>query len=305
MAGIFGFYAFSEGRENWDSKKFIYYGLSSLQGRGQEAASFSVYDHESNSLKWVFGDGLVEDIFERIKQDDVKGFLGIGQVSIEKGDYVIKKVEEPVQLVLVGDGKPALHENRQISFQIFAEMLSERIDEQKDPIHAAKKLIEDVKGGYSFIALTKDQKMICGRDIHGIKPLEVGAIGLDIGAIASESSALDVIGADHSGYIRPGEVVVLDPLSIERKCFSDKPAYCSFEYVYLARPDSYLNSIPVSKVREMIGKRLAEENPAKADAAIRVTDIIIPFAMVELDAIHFSAKVKSRRKGLLPIINYQ
>jgi len=278
LAGIFGFYAFGEGRENWDSKNFIYYGLSSLQGRGQEAASFAVYNHEVKSLKWIFGDGLVEDVFERIKRDDVKGFLGIGQVSTEKGDYVIK-VEEPIQLALVGDGKPALHENRQVSFQIFAEMLSKEIDEKKDPIDAAKNLIKEVKGGYSFIALTKDQKMICGRDIHGIKPLEVGAIGFDIGAIASESSALDVIGAEHSGYIRPGEVVTLDPLSIERRSFSNKTAYCSFEYVYLARPDSYLNSIPVGKVREMIGKRLAEENPVKADVIIGVPDTAIPFSM--------------------------
>ncbi|MCP8321242.1 MAG: amidophosphoribosyltransferase [archaeon] len=297
MAGIFGFYAFGEGRENWDSKKFIYYGLSSLQGRGQEATSFAVYNHEVDSLRWIFGDGLVEDVFERIKQDDVKGFLGIGQVSTEKGDYVIK-VDEPIQLALAGDGKPALHEDRQISFQIFAETLSKRIDEQKDPMNATKKLIEEVKGGYSFIALTKDQRMICSRDVHGIKPLEVGAIGFDIGAIASESSALDVIGAEHSGYIKPGEVVVLDPLSIERKSsFSNNPAYCSFEYVYLARPDSYLNSIPVSKVREMIGKRLAEEKPVKADVIIGVPDTAIPFAMAYSEHSRIPVRLGFTRTG--------
>lgn len=297
MAGIFGFYTFGEGRENWDSKKFIYYGLSSLQGRGQEATSFAVYDHEANSLRWVSGDGLVEDLFERIKQDNVKGFLGIGQVSIDKGDYVIK-VEEPIQLALAGDGKPVLHEDRQVSFQIFAEMLSKRMEEQKDPIVATKSLIGEVKGGYSFIALTKDQKMICGRDVHGIKPLEVGAIGFDIGAIASESSALDVIGAEHSGYIRPGEVVVLDPLSIERRCpFSNENAYCSFEYVYLARPDSHINSIPVSKVREMIGKRLAEENPVKADVVIGVPDTAIPFAMAYSEHSQIPVRLGFTRTG--------
>jgi len=297
LAGIFGFYAFGEGRENWDSKKFIYYGLSSLQGRGQEVTSFAVYDHESNLLRWVSENGLVEDVFGKIKQEDVKGFLGIGQVSAYKDDYLIR-VDEPVQLALAGDGKPILHENRQISFRIFAEKLSRELDEQKDPIDAAKKLIEQTKGGYSFIALTKDQKMICGRDTHGIKPLEVGAIGFDIGAIASESSALDIIGAEHSGYVRPGEVVVLDPLSIVRKCpFSNKTAYCSFEYVYLARPDSYLNSIPVCKVREMIGKRLSEENPVKADVVIGVPDTAIPFAMAYSEHSSIPIKLGFARTG--------
>lgn len=297
MAGIFGFYAFGEGRENWEAKNFIYYGLSSLQGRGQEATSFAVYNYESNSLIWISGDGFVEDLFGKIKQEDVKGFLGIGQVSIDREDYVIR-VDEPVQLALAGDGKPALHEKRKIAFQIFAEKLSKELNEQKDPIDAAKKLIEQIKGGYSFIALTNDQRMICGRDIYGIKPLEVGAIGFDIGAIASESSALDVIGAEHSGYVKPGEVVVFDPLSICRKCVSNnKTAYCSFEYVYLARPDSYLNSIPVSRVREMIGKILAQENPVKADVVIGVPDTAIPFAMAYSEHSGIPIKLGFARTG--------
>jgi amidophosphoribosyltransferase len=297
MAGIFGFYAFGEERENWDSKKFIYYGLSALQGRGQEAASLALYNYEANSLEWASGDGLVENVFGRIEQESARGFLGLGQVSIEKGDYVIR-VEEPIQLALAGDGKPALHDDRHASFQMFAETLSNKLDEMKDPMEAVKSLIEDVKGGYSFIALTKDQKMICGRDAHGIKPLEVGAIGFDIGAVASESSALDVIGAEHSGYIRPGEIVVLDPLSIERKwSFNKNPAHCSFEYVYLARPDSYLNSISVSKVREMIGKKLAEENPVKSDIVIGVPDTATPFAMAYSDCSGIPVRLGFTRTG--------
>jgi len=278
LVGIFGFYAFGEERVNWDSSKFIYYGLSALQGRGQESTSFAIYTHDQDSLEWVFRDGLVDEVFSNLKEDYAKGFLGIGQVSAEKGDYAIK-VEEPIQLALVGDGKPALHDNRQQSFQIFAEMLSNKIDELSDPIEATKRLIGEVKGGYSFIALTKDERMICGRDIHGIKPLEVGAIGFDIGAVASESCALDVIGAEHSGYIKPGEVVTFDPLSIERRNIDDGTAYCSFEYVYLARLDSYLNSFSVSKIREMIGITLSEENPAKADVVIGVPNTAIPFSL--------------------------
>lgn len=296
MAGIFGFYSFGEARVNWDSSKFIYYGLSALQGRGQESTSLAIYDHDSHSLKWASGDGLVDEVFRKMEQGRLKGFLGIGQVSAEKGDYVIK-VEEPIKLALVGDGKPASHEKRERSFQIFAEMLSKRIYETKDPLEATKRLIEEVKGGYSFIALTEDERMICGRDVHGIKPLEVGAIGFDIGAVASESSALDVIGAEHSGYIKPGEAVTFDPLSIERRRINHETAYCSFEYVYLARLDSYLNSISVSKVRDMIGRRLAEENPVKADVVIGVPNTAIPFSMSYSENSKISVRLGFTRTG--------
>ncbi|MCP8323549.1 MAG: amidophosphoribosyltransferase [Candidatus Methylarchaceae archaeon HK02M2] len=280
MAGIFGFYAFGDERVNWDSSKFIYYGLSALQGRGQESTSLVIYTHHDNTepLRWISGEGLVDEVFGKIKQDYMKGFLGIGQVSAEKRDYAIK-VEKPIELALVGDGKPALHDNRQKSFQIFAEMLSKKISELRDPLEATKTLIREVGGGYSFITLTKDEKMICGRDIQGIKPLEVGAIGFDIGAVASESSALDVIGAEQSGFVKPGETVMFDPLSIEKRHIKNKTAYCSFEYVYLARLDSYLNSISVSNVRDMIGQRLSEENPVKAEVVIGVPNTAIPFSM--------------------------
>lgn len=296
MAGIFGFYAFGEGREQWASAKFIYYALSALQGRGQEAASIVTYDRDGEGFGHLFGEGSVEEVFGK-SEKEARGFLGIGQVSTNKQDMAII-VDEPLRLALVGDGKPILHEDEQEAYRNFAEELSKRLVKGKDLLEATLRLMDEVKGGYSFIALTEDQKMICGRDPLGIKPLEVGAVGFDIGAVASEGSALDVIGAEHSGYIKPGEVVVFDPLSIARRCMNNAGmAYCSFEYVYLARPDSSLNSIPVYRVRERIGKKLAEEFPAKADVVVGVPDTALPFAMAYSECSKIPTKLGFSRTG--------
>src|SRR3970282_2744513 len=98
-----------------------------------------------------------------------------------------------------------------------AKMLTKKLVAAKDSIEAVAELLSEVRGGFSFIAITENQEMICARDKMGLKPLEVGAVGFDLGAVASETCALDVIGASHTGSIKPAEVVIFDPLSIRRK----------------------------------------------------------------------------------------
>ncbi|RLF16731.1 MAG: amidophosphoribosyltransferase [Thermoprotei archaeon] len=279
MPGILGIYPFGLGRENWRLARFVYYGLLALQHRGQEIASIITFDKELHN---VTKKGFVDEAFDEKTINSIPGFIGVGFVSPTEEQTPIE-VSNPLGLILVGDGKPELEEDVRESWRAFAELLAEEIDRTKNALRAALNIIEKVNGGYSFIALTENQELIAGRDVHGVKPLEVGSLGFDLGAVASESSALDVLGMEHIACVKPGEVVKFDPYSIERGRVkgADKvePKYCSFEYVYLARPDSIINDIPIYKVRESIGVMLAKEHPVKADIVIGIPETAIPFAL--------------------------
>lgn len=237
--------------------------------------------------------GLVEDLFKKIQGG---GYLGIGQVSPIEGDELIH-IDGPVELVFAGDGKPLYEGDKSKAFRLLAQSLSEKLSTQ-DPLDATALCLKEFQGGYAFIALTERQEMICARDSLGVKPLEVGSVGFDLGIVASETAALDVVGAQHSGSIRPGEVVAFDPLSVRRKSTDVKRrAFCSFEYVYLARPDSILNEVAVYEVRENIGKRLAEESPAEGEVVIGVPETAIPFALAYSEACNIPTKVGFTRTG--------
>ncbi|MCD6592364.1 MAG: amidophosphoribosyltransferase [Thaumarchaeota archaeon] len=280
MPGIIGIYPFGLGRENWRLARFVYYGLLALQHRGQELASIITYD--SGGFHESIEKGFVDEAYTEEKLNNLPGFIGLGYVapSIDQKPIII---DHPIGLILVGDGKPNLEPRVQPSWRAFAEMLADEIHRTGDALESARRLIEEIDGGFSFIALTENQELIAGRDVHGVKPLEVGSLGFDLGAIASESSALDVLGMEHITHVNPGEIVRFNPYSIEkaRAKPKDKPnlSYCSFEYVYLARPDSTINGIGVYEVRERIGMLLAKERPVKADIVIGIPETAIPFAL--------------------------
>ena len=273
-------YPFGEGRENWDASRFLYYGLSALQGRGEACTSVAILTEDG--LRVETTDGSVERLFER---DVAKGFLGIGQVSPIQGDSIVS-IDDPIELVLAGDGKPLLHADKRESFRIFAQRLSESISNSKstsDHIGAVSALLNETGGGFSFLALTKDQEVFCARDRMGVKPLEVGSIGFDMGILSSETGALDVVGANHTGSVKPGEVVLLDPFSISRKMLkTSRIAHCAFEYVYLARLDSLMENRSINDVRERIGEVIADESPpidVQEAVVIGVPETAIPFAI--------------------------
>jgi amidophosphoribosyltransferase len=112
-----------------------------------------------------------------------------------------------------------------------------------------------------------------------VKPLEVGSVGFDIGVVASETCALNVIGAEHTGAVEPGEVVLFTPQNIRREKRRNSPTkICAFEYVYLARLDSQVDGVPVQKVRNAIGKELAGINPVKGDVIVGVPETALSFA---------------------------
>ncbi|HDD43042.1 MAG TPA: amidophosphoribosyltransferase [Nitrososphaeria archaeon] len=280
MPGLIGIYPFGLGRENWRLARFVYYGLLALQHRGQELAAIITYGN--GDLHGSIKEGFVDEAFTEETLNAMPGFIGIGYVSPSPSQQPIL-VEAPMRIALIGDGKPKLGNGIQDSWRAFAERLADEISRTGDALSSARRLIEEVDGGYSFIALTENQELIAGRDLHGVKPLEVGSLGFDLGAIVSESSALDVLGMEHITHVNPGEVVKFDPYSIEKaKAKPEKKpnlSRCSFEYVYLARPDSTIDGIGVYEVRERIGMLLAKEKPVKADVVIGIPETAIPFSL--------------------------
>lgn len=277
MPGIIGIYPFGLGRERWSIARFVYYGLLALQHRGQEVSSIVTFNSDFYDATCS---GLVDESFNEDLLFSLKGFIGLGMVSPLEGDSPIM-VDSPVRLIVVGDGMPLLGGDRFSSWRAFGEILSDEVSRVNDPLKASVKVLGEVDGGFSFIALIDGQVMIAGRDKHGVKPLEIGSLGFDLGAVASETCALDVLGMEHAFHVKPGEVIKFDPYSIERASVktSNSPSYCSFEYVYLSRPDSVINGIPIYLVRERIGEFLAKEYPVDADVVIGVPETAIPFAI--------------------------
>jgi amidophosphoribosyltransferase len=277
MPGLLGFYTFGEGRENWDASHFIRYGLSALQGRGQESVSLATVG-PGNTLHTLAGKGGVEEFFRNNKTSIPKGFVGVGQTSSYTDDYLVH-VKAPYELVLALDGKTDLHENRGEASKLFARQLSQLLHSEKEPLKATSILINKIGGGYSFVALTHKQELITGRNPLGVKPLETGSVGFDIAAVASETCALDVMGIDQTGTVETGEVIIFTPENIRGNTpAADAGNFCSYEYVYLARLDSKVNTLPVAKVRNSIGRELAKAHPAKADVVIGVPETALPIA---------------------------
>src|SRR6266851_4542445 len=212
MPGLIGFYTFGEGRENWDASHFIHYGLSALQGRGQESVSLATIG-QGNTLHTLAGKGGVEEFFQKNRTSIPKGFIGIGQTSSYIDDYLVH-VKTPYEMALALDGKTDLHENRGEATKLFARQLSQLLHSEKEPLKATSMLINKIGGGYSFAALTHKQELFTGRNPLGVKPLETGSVGFDIAAVVSETCALDVMGIDHTGPVETGEVIIFTPENI-------------------------------------------------------------------------------------------
>ncbi len=277
MPGLIGFYTFGVGRENWDTSNFIHYGLSALQGRGQESISLATIG-PGNTLHTLGGKGGVEEFFQKNKTSIPKGFIGIGQTSSYEDDYLVH-VKAPYELVLALDGKTDLHENRGEATKLFARQLSQLLHSEKEPLKATSMLINKIGGGYSFVALTHKQELVTGRNPLGVKPLETGSVGFDIAAVASETCALDVMGVDHTGPVETGEVIMFTPEDIRGNTPATNPGnFCSYEYVYLARLDSQVNTLAVARIRNNIGRELAKDHPVKADVVIGIPETALPIA---------------------------
>lgn len=286
--GVFGVYSL-DGNEI-DVAGLTYYGLYSLQHRGQESAGIAVSDRET--IVFHKDMGLVPEIFDKILLNHLKGTMAVGHVRYSTTGASRRENAQPIvvrsrngQLALAHNGNiinaSILREQMENSGTIFqttndTEVLinlitkhsitSETLEE------AVEKMMVDVKGSYGLILMTA-QKMVGARDPHGIRPL---CIGKTAGAyvLASESCALDAVNAEFIRDVEPGEIVIIENNEIRAiRPFNKKDTkLCIFEFVYFARPDSVIDGASVQQSRYEAGKRLAIEHPVEADVVIGVPD---------------------------------
>jgi amidophosphoribosyltransferase len=288
--GVFGVFGHD------DAGALTALGLHALQHRGQEAAGIVTFDGEQFiSERHV---GLVGDIFGKNGHTDkLYGKNAIGHVRYSTTGGSIGRNVQPMFADLTGGGLAIAHNGnltnaRAIRRDLVREgAIFQSTSDTEAIIHLAarshyelvvEKLIDALKhveGAYSLVALTS-KKLIGVRDAYGVRPLVLGRLD-DAWILASETCALDIIGAEFVRDIQPGEMVVITNSGIESlHPFPPKQRrFCIFEYVYFARPDSIVEGRNVYDVRKRIGMELALEAPAQADMVIPVPDSGVPAAL--------------------------
>ena len=287
--GVFGIYDLDGG----DVASTIYYGLFALQHRGQESCGIAVSDTEGpRKVLASKGMGLVNEVFDAEKLEKLKGNIGVGHVRYSTAGASNTENIQPLvlnyvkgTLMLAHNGNlvnaPELRKELEhtgaifqttidtevIAYHIARERLQAKTVEQ-----AVKNAMKKLKGAYSLV-ISSPRKLIGARDPFGFRPLVIGKRD-NCYLLASETCALDAVGAEFIRDVKPGEIVMLDKngiVSDESLC-TVKPARCIFEYIYFARPDSYVDGVSVYNSRIMTGKILAQMHPASADIVVGVPD---------------------------------
>jgi len=293
--GVFGVWAPGE-----EVAKLTYYGLYALQHRGQEAAGIAVAD---GSQVLVFKDlGLVSQVFDEQTLAAMPGHVAIGHCRYSTTGSTTWENAQPVfrntaagtglalghngNLVntteladraraagLLNHGESCATTDSDILGALLANGAADSSIEQ-----AALELLPTVRGAFCLVFMDENT-LYAARDPFGVRPLSLGR--LDRGwVVASETAALDIVGASFVRDIEPGELLAIDADGMRSSRFAPPtPKGCVFEYVYLARPDSNLGGRSVHATRVDIGRRLAREKPVEADLVIGVPDSGTPAAV--------------------------
>ena len=271
-----------------EASKYAYFGLFSLQHRGQEAAGIASSDGQKIHI--AKGRGLVTQVFDENKLSKLTGKSAVGHTRYSTAGEDSVLDAQPIfarydlgQIAVVHNGnltnakrvrKELIKEGAIFQTFMDTENLIHLIARSHKE-HLYDRIIEalhQVEGAYSFIFLSR-KKMFAVRDPHGFRPLSMARLG-DGWVVASETCAFDLIGAEYVRDIKPGELVVFEegkePRSIQ--VFAPKPHKCIFEYIYFARPDSNIFGKNVYKLRKAMGRELAKEYPVEADMVIPVPD---------------------------------
>lgn len=287
--GLFGIWGHEE------SPQVTYYGLHSLQHRGQEGAGIVCTNGEK--LSFHKGQGLVTEVFGNGELNNLKGRGAIGHVRYATaggGGYenvqplLFRSQNGGLALAHNGNLVNATHLKHQLEGQgsIFqttsdTEVLAHLIKRSghftlKDQI---KNALSMLKGAYAFLLMTETE-MIVALDPNGLRPLSLGMLG-DAYVVASETCAFDVVGATYLREVEPGELLIINDegLTSERFSMNINRSICSMEYIYFSRPDSNIDGINVHSARKNLGKKLAEEAFVEADVVTGVPDSSISAAI--------------------------
>lgn len=294
--GVFGIYDFSG--ENVAST--IYYGLFALQHRGQESCGIAVSDTNGPKGKVLShkGMGLVNEVFDSESMEKLAGDIGVGHVRYSTAGGSTRENAQPLVLNYIKGTLALAHNGNLINAPELRDELAHdgaifqtTIDSEVIAYHIARERVhtpsveravagamKKLKGAYSLVVMSP-RKLIGARDPFGFKPLCIGKRE-NAYILASESCALDTIGAEFIRDVEPGEIVTITPdhgiQSDRSMCFSGeeqhKTARCIFEYIYFGRPDSYMDGVSIYHSRIQAGRYLAMDSPVEADLVVGVPE---------------------------------
>jgi amidophosphoribosyltransferase len=289
MCGVFGVYSVER-----EVARLTYFGLFALQHRGQESAGIAV--SEGGRVTAVRDMGLVPQVFDEEKLAALPGEVAIGHTRYSTTGGARWSNAQPLvfhgpsrtvalghngNLVELGPLRDELlTEGVKLGTGSDTEVIAALLARDPSPIaEAVAATMGRLSGAYSVVAIA-DGSLVAFRDPLGIRPLTLGRIG-DDWVVASETCALDLVGAEFVRDVEPGEVVWIDADG----CHSaeaeprGRNASCIFEHVYFARPDSLLDGTGVHAARVRMGERLAEESPVDADLVMPIPDSGTPAAI--------------------------
>jgi amidophosphoribosyltransferase len=280
--GVFGVYA-----PQHDVARLAYFALFALQHRGQESAGITTC--ESGHMTTQRDLGLVSQVFDERSLRALTGNMAIGHVRYsttggtgwENAQPVYRHDRRPVALAHNGNLINAVELYNELLEQgvrfrstsdseIIAALISSHPAERIEDAVAA--VMERLRGAYSTVVMT-DTGVVAFRDPAGVRPLCLGRLE-DRFVVASESCALDIIGAKLMREVQPGELISLGERGLETRLAveSERPAVCVFEHIYFSRPDSKLEGVTLQSARGRMGELLAREAPVEADLVISVPD---------------------------------
>ena len=291
--GVFGVYDPAGG-----CARTTYYGLYALQHRGQEACGIATM--QGLELRFHKDLGLVGEVFDAQKLDELGGTLAVGHVRYSTTGGVRRENAQPLTLKYVKGTLAVAHNGNLVntpelrtSFEyrgaIFqtttdSELIAYAIAQERLRCGSAEEAVcqavKGLRGAFSLIVMSA-RKLIAARDPWGFRPLCMGRRGQAV-VFASESCALDAVGAAFEREIDPGEIVVVEDgqvRSIRENCAGATSHMCIFEYIYFARPDSVICGQSVHEARLEAGRILAREHPVDADVVIGVPDSGLDAAM--------------------------
>ena len=278
--GLFGVWAPGD-----DVARLTYFGLFAQQHRGQESAGIAVSDAH-NIL--VYKDlGLVSQVFNEATLTTLQGDLAIGHTRYSTTGSTTWDNAQPV---FKTDGAHSLalgHNGNLVNTHELARRVGTTGDATTDSDlvttmlatemaatgglePAALRVLPELEGAFCFVMMD-ERSVYAARDPHGVRPLSIGRLPNGF-VVASETCALDIVGAVFVRDVEPGELIRFDDRGLHSVRFADSPrkALCVFEYVYLARPDSRLRDRSVHEARREMGRIMARETPADADMVIAV-----------------------------------
>ena len=289
--GVFGIWGHP------DAAKLTYFGLHSLQHRGQEGAG--ILANDQGTLRRHRDTGLLSEVFRNpLNLEKLTGSSAIGHVRYATaGEASVDNIQpflfrfQDTQFGLAHNGnltnaqslKSELEKNGAIfSSTSDSEILAHLIRRSHNPsfMGKIKEALNTVKGGFAYLMLFED-KLIAALDPNGFRPLSIGKMANGALVVSSETCAFEVIGAEWVRDVHPGELVIFDENGITYDRYTDDTqlAICSMEYIYFARPDSNIQGVNVHTARKRMGAQLAREFKNQADIVVGVPNSSLSAAM--------------------------